>query len=77
MALYTFNHEANKYQLFIERTIPKNSVAFDFLTDPKGIDKLLLVESEKIFLIDFSSEKAEVSIKLSSIYLNPKPQFCS
>ncbi len=73
-ALYALD-ENNKYSKVREVVLPRAIIAFDLISSSKDIDKLLLLDSENLSLINFDKQSVEFLTKIASMYLDPNPQF--
>jgi len=73
--LYSLNLATKHHQLISEIEIPNTIVALDLITDPKGMEKVLFLDSQGLSTIDFSQELVVPLESMPSIYLNPTPQF--
>ncbi len=75
VAVLKFDGETKSYRSLEPMVLPDKAVAFDLLTNPRGIVELLLLSSEEISLLNFESRTTKLLAQTESIYLNPTPQF--
>ena len=75
IALYIFNDEQSNYLLYSKQVIPSNIVAFDFLTNTKGLVNLLLLDSKELSLFNLEQQNIIPLMTVESIYLEDSPQF--
>jgi len=75
VALYALDQQDNQYKQHIKILLPKNIIAFDLITDVKGLEKILLLYSGGLSVLNLENGLITPLIKTDSIYLDLKPQF--
>ncbi|MBL4679562.1 MAG: VCBS repeat-containing protein [Pseudomonadales bacterium] len=75
MTIYGFEKKSETYVLLIEKTIPKDIVVFDTISDAEGRRLVLLLSAKILFVLDFNKEDFQIIGPVESIYLNKRPQF--
>jgi len=75
MGIYGFEEKSETYVSLIEKSIPKDIVVFDTISDAEGRQLVLLLSAKNLSVFDFNNEDFQIIGPLESIYLNKRPQF--
>ncbi len=75
VVLYSRDNTTGSYVLAREIEIPKTTIAFDLITDYTNKERILLLDSQGLSMIDFGRGIVTQFESMESIYLNPAPQF--
>ncbi len=75
VSIFSWQEQPQKYVEMPAIVLPDTAVAFDLLTNQKGVDELVLLSAQGVSLLNFENGLIKPLASVDSIFLNPNPQF--
>lgn len=73
--LYVVDKDTNQYVQHTKLVLPNTTIAFDLITTPSGLEKVLLLDAKGFSTLNFEQNSMTLLAENKSLYLNEKPQF--